>query len=65
MALPAADLQDHWLNAYRYLGEPSGDYTIVSFGKDGLDGPDITLASRFDFDRDIVLVNGAFVAAPE
>ena len=62
---PAADLRDHWLNAYRYRGDRAGNYTIESFGKDGIDGPDITLASRFDFDRDIVLVNGSFVAAPE
>jgi general secretion pathway protein G len=62
---PVSDLRDHWSNDYRYRGDLAGNYTLESFGKDGLDGPDITLASRFDFDRDIVLVNGAFVAAPE
>jgi len=58
-------LRDHWMNDYRYAVDPSGGYTIESFGKDGIDGPNITLASRFDFDQDIVLVNGSFVAAPE
>lgn len=57
--------RDHWGNDMVYERDALGNYTIVSFGKDGVDGPDITYSTRFDFDRDIVLANGQFVAAPE
>jgi type II secretion system protein G len=57
--------QDHWGHVYRYTCDRSGNYTIESHGKDGADGANITLGSRFDFDLDIVLSNGVFVAAPE
>ena len=56
---------DHWRHAYTYESDRAGNYTIASFGKDGIDGADISTASRFDFDLDIVLANGVFVAAPE
>jgi type II secretory pathway pseudopilin PulG len=58
-------VSDHWHHAYHYSRDTHGNYTVESFGKDGLDGPDISVASRFDFARDIVLANGQFVAAPE
>ena len=57
--------RDHWRNAYQFSSDSAGNYTIESLGKDGVDGADITLSSRFDFELDIVLANGVFVAAPE
>jgi len=61
-ALPTLD---HWSHAYAYRSDGLGSYTIESFGKDGLDAGNITLGTRFDFDLDIVLADGVFVAAPE
>ncbi len=59
-------VRDHWGHDYVYTRNGlTGDYTVASYGKDGIDGDDITLADRFDFDKDIVLINGQFVAAPE
>lgn len=62
VALPT---RDHWSHPYAYRSDGTGGYTIESFGKDGLDAGDITLGTRFDFDLDIVLADGVFVAAPE
>ena len=56
-------VRDHWGHLYSYEAE-NGDYTIVSFGKDGVDGLDISPATRTEFERDIVFSNGRFVAAP-
>jgi general secretion pathway protein G len=58
-------IQDHWRNPYVYTTDGNGNYTIESFGKDGVDGQDVTVDTRFDFDLDIVIVNGNFTAAPE
>ena len=57
--------RDHWSNDYGFSSDLTTDYSLESFGKDGLDGSNITIAQRFDFDLDIVLSNGQFVAAPE
>lgn len=55
---------DKWGHLFRYTG--SGEsYTIESFGKDGLNGQDYANGTIRDFDLDLVLVNGLFVAAPE
>jgi len=56
---------DHWRNTYTYASNGADLYTIESHGKDGLNGGDVTILTRFDFDLDIVLSNGVFVAAPE
>jgi type II secretion system protein G len=58
-------IHDHWNNGYHYVCEGGRSYTLESYGKDGVDGADISIATRTDFTRDIVLVNGEFVAAPE
>jgi len=57
--------RDHWRHDYRFASDTDGNYTIESYGKDGVNGADISLSSRFNFDLDIVLANGVFVAAPE
>jgi general secretion pathway protein G len=57
---------DQWRNGYRYTADlATRSYTIESFGKDGVDGANITTADRFDYELDIVLANGVFVASPE
>ncbi len=56
-------VRDHWGHLYGYEGV-GDDYTLVSFGKDGVDGLDVSPATRNDFERDIVYSNGRFVAAP-
>ncbi len=59
-------VRDHWGHDLAFRVDPAGRaYTIESFGKDGMDGVDITLATRLQFNADIVLSNGQFVAAPE
>lgn len=57
--------EDAWGNLMSW--ESDGvDYTVESYGKDGVDGPaDISHSSRRVFENDIVLVNGAFRASPE
>lgn len=61
----AIPVDDRWGRTYVYSADRDGNYTIESFGKDGADGADISVSSRFDFNLDIVLSNGVFVAAPE
>ena len=57
-------VEDHWRHPYVYSSDATG-YTIESFGKDGIDGPASSYTTRFEFDRDLVLINGMFVASPE
>ena len=58
--------RDHWGHDFGYRVDIArGLYTVESFGKDGVDGPDMTLATKLHFNSDIVLANGQFVAAPE
>lgn len=56
---------DHWLHPYSYSSDGANNYSIESYGKDGVDGVDITPATRWQFDRDLILSNGVFTAAPE
>jgi type II secretion system protein G len=58
-------IDDAWGHPYRYARDDQGNYTIESFGKDGVDGTEITIATRDHFEQDIVIVNGQFVAAPQ
>ena len=55
---------DHWGNLYDYESDRE-NYSLQSFGKDGVDGTDITYATRTDFTLDIVLADGRFTASPE
>ena len=57
--------QDHWLHEYHYESDGVYQYTLESYGKDGIDGAQINQATRFNFDRDIVLSNGTFMASPD
>ena len=64
-AVSVLPLADHWGHEIRYTKDPSGNYSVESYGKDGVDGLDIDEANRMDFTRDIVIFNGLFVAAPQ
>lgn len=58
--------RDHWGHDLSYrVDRTAGVYTIESFGKDGVDGANITLSTKLQFNSDILLSNGQFVAAPE
>jgi general secretion pathway protein G len=58
-------VKDAWGHLYGYTRGDTGDYTIESYGKDGVAGEDITVATKDDFTQDIVIANGQFVAAPQ
>jgi general secretion pathway protein G len=50
---------DHWGNQYTFVSDLM-NYSLVSFGKDGLDGDDLTETTKKEFHRDIVYTNGEF-----
>ena len=56
---------DHWNNTLLYSNDVNGNYSIECTGKDGIDGTNISTATRFNFDEDIVISNGLFSASPE
>jgi general secretion pathway protein G len=55
---------DHWGHTYVYTTD-GASYSVMSYGKDGVDGSDLTWNTRNEFERDIVVNNGVFVAGPE
>ena len=57
-------VQDGWHNPYRYLGQDL-NYTVWSYGRDGLEQAGLVLKATTTFDADIVLNNGIFVQWPE
>jgi general secretion pathway protein G len=57
-------VSDHWGHTYIYSTDVSSNYSLVSYGKDGLAGDEITPSTRFEFDRDIVIANGEFPGLP-
>lgn len=56
---------DHWKHTYLYTSDNVNSYSIESYGKDGIDGVQISYATRFNFDDDLILSNGVFTASPE
>ncbi len=58
-------LRDHWGHEYVYDRDIAENYSIESFGQDGVDGANLNRTHKFDYDSDLVLYNGVFVAAPE
>ena len=55
---------DAWYNNLGYQAAAES-YTLESFGRDGLDGADITPTTSDQFDLDIVLFDGVFVNTPD
>ncbi len=56
--------RDHWHHPYHYA-QSGLDYTLSSYGKDGVAGDAISVTTRHEYDRDIIIINGQFVASPE
>ncbi|HEY3175621.1 MAG TPA: prepilin-type N-terminal cleavage/methylation domain-containing protein [Candidatus Polarisedimenticolia bacterium] len=57
--------RDHWLHDYGYHSDSYTWYSLESFGRDGIDGVDITSATRLQFELDIVYATGRFSNAPD
>jgi len=57
--------RDAWKNLYNYASDGLTYYTFESYGADGIPGADISIATRFDFNRDIVFASGLFAASPD
>lgn len=55
---------DAWGNNLDYTAGAEA-YTLQSFGRDGADGTDITPQTKDQYDFDIVMFDGIFVASPE
>jgi len=58
-------LKDHWGNAIDYVADGGTNYTLISFGKDGVRGEDYSREESRNYDGDLVMRNGTFVAAPQ
>lgn len=56
--------RDHWSNPMIYTASAIS-YSLESYGKDGVDGANISTGTRADYNLDILLSDGVFVAAPE
>lgn len=54
--------RDDWKNPIGFQSD-GDNYTVESFGLDGIDGPNVTPATRYIFTLDIVYSNGAFIAS--
>ena len=57
--------RDAWHHDFVYHTDDHTWYSLESFGKDGIDGIDITFATRLQFDLDMVYATGRFSNAPE
>jgi general secretion pathway protein G len=55
---------DHWSHPMVYTASASS-YSLESYGKDGADGANISLGTRADYNLDILLSDGLFIASPE
>lgn len=60
--LPA---KDRWNHTYAYSSDSSTWYSVESYGKDGIDGVDISPATKLRFEQDLVYASGHFVSSPE
>lgn len=57
--------RDRWAHDFRYSSDILQNFSLESFGRDGLDGANITHATRNSFDLDLVFYNGMFASSPE
>jgi type II secretion system protein G len=55
--------EDAWHHDFGYESDGLNAYTVECFGRDGVPGANITPAQANNFDLDIVLSNGQFIAA--
>ena len=56
--------EDHWSNAYQYNTDGRTWYSIESYGRDGVDGLNITPTTAFQFELDLLYATGQFTNAP-
>ena len=57
--------KDGWNRPLIYTSDSQTWYSLESYGKDGIDGVDISYATRLQFELDMIYASGQFVAAPE
>jgi len=57
--------QDAWHHDFDYHSDSFTWYSIESFGKDGINGVDITPATRLQFELDLIYATGRFSNAPD
>lgn len=57
--------KDAWHHQYDYHSDGLSWYSMESFGKDGVNGVDITEATRLQFALDIIYATGRFANAPD
>lgn len=58
-------IKDGWNHFFHYSSDGRSWYSLESFGKDGVDGVDISRATKLQFALDIVYASGQFAASPE
>jgi general secretion pathway protein G len=56
---------DGWHHDYDYHSDSYTWYSLESFGRDGIDGVDITWDTRLQFELDIIYATGRFSNAPD
>ncbi|MFQ5669627.1 MAG: type II secretion system protein [Acidobacteriota bacterium] len=56
-------VHDSWGRDFDYRSDGLVEYSVESFGRDGVPGADISPAQANNFDLDIVLSDGIFVAS--
>jgi general secretion pathway protein G len=57
--------RDRWYHDFGYASDQKNSFSLQSFGRDGLDGANVTPATRNDFNLDLIYANGQFRNSPE
>jgi type II secretion system protein G len=57
--------RDRWNHFYGYDSDGFSWYSLEAYGRDGIDGVNISPATKNFFEQDLVYANGRFDAAPE
>ena len=55
---------DQWKHDLSYVTDTT-HYTVESFGKDGIDGAEVTPQTRYTFELDILLSDGTWMSSVE
>lgn len=57
--------KDRWHRYLAYSSDGKSWYSIESYGRDGIDGVNITPLTKLQFELDLVYASGQFVNSPE
>ncbi|MGH9866830.1 MAG: type II secretion system protein GspG [Candidatus Polarisedimenticolia bacterium] len=57
--------RDAWHHDFQYHSDGDTWYSLESFGRDGIDGVNITWDTRLQFELDLLYATGSFFNAPE